>query len=127
MPKTNSYPTAEKLKKKADIDLLFKKGKWISVDQIRIIHLNIPETETQKVGVSVSKKYFKRAVDRNRIKRLLRESYRLNKQLYKDAFGEKSLSMLFWVSKDLPENFSVVENQFVKLCSKKNPSSAVNL
>lgn len=125
--KANSYPSIEKLKRKSDIDLLFKKGKWISVDQIRIIYINSTETDSHKIGVSVSKKYFKKAVDRNRIKRLLRESYRLNKCLYKEAFGDQSLAMLFWVSKDLPEHFSTVESQFLKLCSKKNPSSSVNL
>lgn len=120
--KTNSYPPHEKLKKKYEIDLLFGKGKWLSVDNIRIIHLKSSEKlsiDSHKIGVSVSKKFFKRAVDRNRIKRLLRESYRLNKSVYTEAFGEKSIAMLFWASKDLPEQFSVVENQFLNLCKKK--------
>lgn len=120
--KTNSYPSHEKLKKKYEIDLLFGKGKWLSVDNIRIIHLKSSEKlsiDSHKIGVSVSKKFFKRAVDRNRIKRLLRESYRLNKSVYTEAFGEKSIAMLFWASKDLPEQFSVVENQFLNLCKKK--------
>ncbi|SHK12938.1 ribonuclease P protein component [Epilithonimonas mollis] len=120
--KKNGYPTQEKLKKKSEIDLLFKKGKWISVDNLRIIYLHSSEKmpiESHKIGVSVSKKFFKRAVDRNRIKRLLRECYRLNKALYQEAFGEKSIAMLFWVSKDLPEHNSIVENQFLNLCKKK--------
>jgi len=120
--KTNSYPSHEKLKKKYEIDLLFGKGKWLSVDNVRIIHLKSSEKlsiDSHKIGVSVSKKFFKRAVDRNRIKRLLRESYRLNKSVYTEAFGEKSIAMLFWASKDLPEQFSVVENQFLNLCKKK--------
>ena len=120
--KVNGYPSHEKLKRKSDIDLLFKKGKWFSVDNIRIIHLKSSEKypiESHKIGVSVSKKYFKKAVDRNRIKRLLRESYRLHKSVYFEAFGGKSLAMLFWVSKDLPEHFSDVEKQFLNLCKKK--------
>lgn len=120
--KPNSYPASEKLKKKSDIDLLFKKGKWLTVDQIRIIYANRPQDQqldTHKIGVSVSKKYFKRAVDRNRIKRLLRECYRLNKSLYLEAFGKQSNAMIFWVSKDLPENLSMVEKQFILLCKKK--------
>jgi len=120
--KTNSYPSHEKLKKKYEIDLLFGKGKWLSVDNVRIIHLKSSEKlsiDSHKIGVSVSKKFFKRAVDRNRIKRLLRESYRLNKSVYTEAFGEKSIAMLFWASKDLPEHFSDVEKQFLNLCKKK--------
>jgi len=120
--KPNGFPTKEKLKKKSEVDLLFKKGKWLSVENLRIIYFNSSEKYPigqHKIGVSVSKKFFKRAVDRNRIKRLLRESYRLNKSAYLDAFGEKSFAMLFWVSKDLPEDFSVVETQFLNLCEKK--------
>ncbi len=120
--KINAYPKEEKLKKKSDIDLLLKKGKWISVDNIRIIYLPFSEKhpfESHKIGVSVSKKFFKKAVDRNRVKRLLRESYRLHKSVYFEAFGGKSLAMLFWISKDLPEQFSVVEKQFLNLCKKK--------
>lgn len=120
--KPNGFPAKEKLKKKSEIDLLFKKGKWISVENLRIIYLNSSEKypiDLHKIGVSVSKKFFKRAVDRNRIKRLLRESYRLNKSAYLSAFGKESFAMIFWVSKDLPEDFSVVEKQFLNLCEKK--------
>lgn len=120
--KINGYPSREKLKKKSEIDLLFKKGKWLSADNMRIIYFSSSEKypiESCKIGVSVSKKFFKKAVDRNRIKRLLRESYRLNKATYFDAFGEQTLAMLFWVSKDLPERFSDVEKQFINLCKKK--------
>ena len=118
----NGYPFHEKLKKKYEIDLLFAKGKWLSVDNIRIIHLKSSEKlliDSHKIGVSVSKKFFKRAVDRNRIKRLLRESYRLNKSTYIDAFGDQSIAMLFWASKEFPNHFSVVEKQFLELCKKR--------
>lgn len=118
----NRYPFQEKLKKKYEIDLLFAKGKWLSADNIRIIHLKSSDkltNDNHKIGVSVSKKFFKRAVDRNRIKRLLRESYRLNKATYIDAFGDQSIAMLFWASKELPSHFSVVEKQFLNLCKKR--------
>lgn len=121
--KINGYPFHEKLKKKYEIDLLFDKGKWLSADNIRIIHLRSSEKltiDTHRIGVSVSKRFFKKAVDRNRIKRLLRESYRLNKSVYIDAFGDRSIAMLFWASKDLPEHFSVVEKQFLDLCKKRS-------
>ncbi|RZJ39183.1 MAG: ribonuclease P protein component [Chryseobacterium sp.] len=116
------YPKAEKLKKKDEITLLFEKGKWKNSGNLRIIILkNYPDllTENVKLGVSVSKRYFKKAVHRNRIKRLLRECYRLNKDLFKECFGEKTTAMLFWVSSEMPEKFQDVEAQFIKLCQSQ--------
>ncbi|HCN48877.1 MAG TPA: ribonuclease P protein component [Chryseobacterium sp.] len=115
----SQYPRAEKLKKNTEISLLFDKGKWRTSGNLRIIILkdkpNIP-IETGRFGVSVSKRYFKKAVHRNRIKRLLRECYRLNKALFKEAFGEKTMAMLFWVSSEMPPKYQDVEAQFKKLC-----------
>ncbi|REC48188.1 ribonuclease P protein component [Chryseobacterium pennipullorum] len=117
---TNSqYPRAEKLKKNAEISLLFDKGKWRSNGNLRIIILKDKPSlsiESARFGVSVSKRYFKKAVHRNRIKRLLRECYRLNKELFQQAFGEKTMAMLFWVSSEMPPKFQDVEAQFIKLC-----------
>lgn len=115
----SKYPRAEKLKKNTEISLLFEKGKWRTSGNLRIIILKDKPTipiESGKFGVSVSKRYFKRAVHRNRIKRLLRECYRLNKDLFKEVFGEKTMAMLFWVSSEMPPKFQDVEAQFIKLC-----------
>lgn len=123
-----TYSKKEKLKKKAEIDLLFSKGKWKTSGHLRIIilkdHPNL-ENENVKFGVSVSKRYFKKAVHRNRIKRLLRECYRLNKELFKESFGEKTAAMLFWVSNELPEKFQDVELQFIKLCQSQKKSQQI--
>ena len=73
------FPREEKLKHKSEIDLLFAKGKWQTCGNLRIISIDLEKKpqegfliSNQKFGVSVSKRYFKKAVDRNRIKRLLR-------------------------------------------------------
>lgn len=119
------YPKKEKLKKKDEITLLFEKGKWKNSGSLRIIILkNHPDllTDNVKLGVSVSKRYFKKAVNRNRIKRLLRECYRLNKDLFTEYFGEKTTAMLFWVSSELPKTFQEVEEQFIKLCRSQKKS-----
>lgn len=116
-------PKYEKLKQKKEIGLLFEKGKWKTYENVRIITLNLDKKpqdgfsfDNQKIGVSVSKKHFKRAHDRNRIKRLLRECYRLNKDLFTEKFGTNSLTMVFWISKEMPAHFKVVEENFLKLC-----------
>ena len=116
------YPKAEKLKKDTEITLLFAKGKWRSCGNLRIIILkNHPDLQNEnvKLGVSVSKRYFKKAVYRNRVKRLLRECYRLNKDLFKASFGDKTIAMMFWVSNELPKKFQDVEAEFIKLCQSQ--------
>ena len=121
------FPREQKLKSKTEISLLFEKGKWMTCGNLRIISLDLDKkpqedisVQNQKIGVSVSKKYFKKAVDRNRIKRLLRESYRMNKEIFTEKFGTHSLSMLFWVSKEMPEKFQNIETDFLNLCKPKN-------
>ena len=79
-----SFSKRDKLKSKKVIDRLFLEGKSIVVYPLRLVYVS--ETfsdETHiKVAVSVSKKRHKKAVDRNRIKRLMREAYRLEKAHY---------------------------------------------
>jgi len=70
----------EKLCSKLMMDKLFKSGKSFKEYPFRVIYLSVEEMDvTAKVLISVPKKRFKKAVDRNRIKRLIRETYRLNK------------------------------------------------
>lgn len=120
------YPTKEKLKQKREIDLLFGKGKWLTCGNLRVISIDLDKkpqegliVENQKVGVSVSKRYFKKAVHRNRIKRQLREVYRLNKLVFTTVFGAHSLSMIFWVNSEMPKDFKSLEENFLSLCKSK--------
>lgn len=101
-----TYPKNEKLKSKTTIDLLFSKGKSVSKYPLRLVYVEsdfgIPEGSGQKIkiGVSVSKKYFKHAVDRNYFKRVLRETYRLNKHLLIDHLDKPYAFMFFYQTKD---------------------------
>ena len=93
-----SYPKNEKLKSKKIIDLLFTEGKSVSKYPLRLVYLkhDFEDDVPLKMGVSVSKKYFKNAVDRNYFKRVLRESYRLNKQLLIENIDAKYCLMFFY-------------------------------
>lgn len=97
-----TYPKDEKLKSKKIIDLLFSEGKSVSKYPLRLVYVahDFEENVPLKMGVSVSKKYFKNAVDRNYFKRVLRECYRLNKQLLVDNVDSKYCCMFFYQTKD---------------------------
>lgn len=95
------YPKQEKLKSKNTIDLLFSEGKSVSKYPLRLVYVENPsEEDVLKFGVSVSKKYFKKAVDRNYFKRVLRECYRLNKHLLLENIEKKYAIMFFYQTKD---------------------------
>lgn len=115
----STYPRVEKLKHKKDIELLFAKGKWITNGKLRLIYLL--NTSEKKIGTSVSKKYFKNAEQRNRYKRLLREVYRLNKEHFKEVFGERFHLMLFYISTQ-KSSLQEVQNLFFEATEKLKKS-----
>jgi len=97
-----TYPKNERLKSKTTIGLLFSEGKSVSKYPLRLVYRQAEagSEEKIKIGVSVSKKYFKKAVDRNYFKRVLRETYRLNKHLLWDNLEEPYSFMFFYQTKD---------------------------
>lgn len=97
-----TYPKNEKLKSKITIGLLFTEGKSVSKYPLRLVYRpgTLGDEEKIKIGVSVSKKYFKKAVDRNYFKRVLRETYRLNKHLLTENLSQPYAFMLFYQSKE---------------------------
>jgi ribonuclease P protein component len=95
--------------------------------EIRTSNIRRPELVEGKLptsnilaGVSVSKKNFKKSTDRNRIKRLLREAYRLHKHKLQEklADGTVSLEVFFvFTDKTLPD-FALVEEK-MKYCIRR--------
>ncbi|MFB3386259.1 ribonuclease P protein component [Flavobacterium sp. LAR06] len=97
-----TYPKNERLKSKTTIGLLFSEGKSVSKYPLRLVYRQAEAHSEEKIkmGVSVSKKYFKSAVDRNYFKRVLRETYRLNKHLLWDNLEQPYSLMFFYQTKD---------------------------
>lgn len=114
-----SYPAAEKLKSKKIIDLLFSEGKSVSKYPLRLVYVahDFEENVPLKMGVSVSKKYFKNAVDRNYFKRVLRECYRLNKQLLIENVETKYCCMFFYQTKE-KLTYSEINEKTIQLFEK---------
>ena len=78
----NTLKRNERLKSEKSISELFENGVSLFIYPVRIVYQlrSVPVDSQLKIGFSVSKKSFKRAVDRNLLKRRMREAFRLNKQ-----------------------------------------------
>ena len=103
----------ERLKSQKLIEQLFSEGKSFAVSPFKIFYRIIPvtysnselSTHNLQFGVGVSTKNFKKAVDRNRVKRIIREAYRLQKPaLQKKLQAQKIALNIFFIytAKELP-------------------------
>ncbi len=90
-----TFHRGERLKSRKTIERLFKEGNSFAQYPLRVVWVVQEESQSDfpvQFALSVSKKKFKRAVDRNRIRRLVREAYRLNKALlYEKLRAEKAI------------------------------------
>lgn len=107
----------ERLKGKKQIEQLFVTGISVGAFPLRMMYLK--STEKHLVGVSVSKKNFKNAVDRNQIKRLLRVA--VEKQLLEalNKLDSKYSLMVLYVGKEMPES-GQLKDQFDFLIKRFN-------
>ncbi len=94
----NTFKREERLCSKKSLDLLFKNGSSFLVYPFRITYLTVDEVGVYpaQVVINVAKKRYKRAVDRNLIKRRTREAYRLQKesQLYSHLNNRANLLLI---------------------------------
>lgn len=103
--RSHTLSKAEKLKSRKAIDSLFRGGLSLHVPPVRLLYCKEEGlTGTIKVGVTASKRSFRKAVDRNRLKRLLREAYRLQKDEPSEWIKGKGFSLhlfLVYTSRDI--------------------------
>ena len=92
----------ERLKSKKLIEQLYAEGKSIKVFPFRMVFLQVQHTSyfPCQVGFSVPKRNFKLAVSRNRIKRLMRETYRLQKNIVYDKVDKPYVFMISYIGRE---------------------------
>jgi ribonuclease P protein component len=119
MPKKYTLAKGERLKSRKWIEQLFKEGESFSLPPYRVYYMrvdgNINEKGKKSViqfGVGVSSRNFKKAVDRNRIKRLTREGWRLQKNELEKLVSSQNQSCIFffiYTGKEIPDFVLVKE------------------
>jgi ribonuclease P protein component len=123
-----TYSTTEKLKSRKLLNQVFAAGKSLNVYPIKITYLQeeIDSESKVQMGVGASSRHFKKAVQRNRIKRLLRESYRLQKFRLIELLPEKKQlnAFLLFIGKDMSETALIPEK--MKLILDKLANSIQN-
>lgn len=115
MARIHTLGKEERLKSRKIIQQLFADGRKIVLPPYRALYLfDRVGNPGLKVGIAVSAKNFRKAVDRNRVKRLTRESFRLQKSALQQLLMEKELSMhvfFIYTAKELP----VYDDLFAKV------------
>ncbi|MCK4879598.1 MAG: ribonuclease P protein component [Bacteroidales bacterium] len=117
MVKEFSLSKSERLSSRKSISSLFETGRYIYATPVRIIYtLEGEGPHPVAMAVSVPKRLFKRAVDRNLLKRRIREAYRLNKQGLYDLLQQKDrkLHMVIQYQKREITDFKTIEEGVLK-------------
>jgi ribonuclease P protein component len=126
--KSFSLGKQERLKSRKQIDILFGTGKKITQFPFRILYRAEPGKGEIKAGFTVSSKNFPRAVDRNRVKRMCREAYRLQKkELEAVVMENKELLHLFFIytdreilsSEEISSRIEQVLNKLLRILHEK--------
>ncbi len=118
----NQFSKAERLYLKQDIERLFSQGKAFTAYPLRVIYLleKCEATKPVQILISVPKRNFKHAADRNRVKRLVRENYRLSKHSLSNTLMEKGYALkvaFICVIKDLP-SYDIINKAMLKALSR---------
>jgi len=118
-----SFKKQEHLKSRKLIESLFSKGSYISEYPVKLIWIkenlscnNVP----LQAAFSVSKKKYKKAVDRNKLKRLMREAFRLNKLNITTWLIENNIQisfMLIYTGSEI-EKFNLIQAKIIKLLNR---------
>jgi ribonuclease P protein component len=120
--KAHSYNAKERLKSSNAIESLFEKGHVLKKFPFRLLWQETPFDLEQpvKATVAVSKRRMHAASSRNRMKRLMRESYRLNKHIVVEMClrHSKGLNLMFTVTASTPLSYSETQEKIILLLQR---------
>ena len=107
----------EILSKRDDINLLFSEGKHFKEFPFKVLHRKATENygTSLQFGASIPKRLFKKAVDRNLLKRRCKEAYRLHRNTLKTNCEEQNIElhvMLIYISKEAMK-YEIIEQKII--------------
>ena len=118
------FKKEDRLKSRKIIDSLFNSGKQFSAFPFRVFWSGETKVNILQAAFGVSSKNFKRATDRNRIKRMMKEAYRLQKNPLYSKLEEKGIQVsvfILYTGNDLPhytllsEKISAIIKRLIKI------------
>lgn len=111
-----TFTKSERLCSKVLIERLVEKGKAFHIYPIKTIWFEIQNSDAPvKIVISVPKRNFKKAVERNKLKRQIREIYRKEKQNLYNAIGTKKIILMFIYTGKTKVEFKELENKIKQI------------
>lgn len=128
----NTLGKQERLKSKKLIDKLYSEGNSVKTFPLRMMFVQTAHTSDFpcQVGVSVAKRNYKLAVDRNRLKRLMRETYRLQKGIVYDNLEKPYVFMISYIGREemkYEELYLKMEKLLTKFVSEVKENADENI
>ncbi len=125
MPRPSAFPKSYSLKSKKQIDLLFKRGKTVKAYPLKLVYTiqdQQDEPKAIRILISVSKRRFALAVDRNRLKRQCREAFRLQKTPLETSLAKhnKYMEIAILYIGSQPLDFENIRQSMCKILERIN-------